>query len=148
MKIGPNLATSPYKRFQVATDKDIFEVISPLGLFDTRIRGLREVTERFLYMPLFQIGLQPPLKVYGVGAFTYDSYLIFWYSSLFRLRISLNDPMSRNQGTKASFYFIFGALGHGRLQLRPRQDNAIIRPNVEGLLLMASSPAAAAGTTW
>jgi hypothetical protein len=32
-------------------------------------------------MPLFQIGLQPPLKVYGVGSFTYDSYLIFWYIS-------------------------------------------------------------------
>jgi hypothetical protein len=49
------------------------------GLFDTRIRGLREVTDRFLFLPIFRIGLQPPLKVYGVGSFTYDSYLIFRY---------------------------------------------------------------------
>ena len=34
----------------------MFEIIKSLGLFDTRIRGLRDVTERFLSMPRFMIG--------------------------------------------------------------------------------------------
>ena len=78
----------------MSSNEEIFKVISPLGktrqlfhqecflradagLFDTRIRGLRDVTDRFLFMPKFQVGLAAPLKIYGVGAFTYDSYLIF-----------------------------------------------------------------------
>lgn len=42
--------------WQVAEDGDVFEVIKSLGLFDSRIRGLKEVTHRFLEMPRFIIG--------------------------------------------------------------------------------------------
>lgn len=40
-------------------------------------RSLREVTTFFLEQKRFQIGLEKPIKPYGVGAFTYESYLIF-----------------------------------------------------------------------
>lgn len=40
-------------------------------------RSVREITMFFLEMPRFQIGLEPPIKPYGVGKFTYDSYLLF-----------------------------------------------------------------------
>ena len=46
-------------RGQVSEDEGVLEIIKPLGLFDTRIRGLREVTERFLSMPRFIIGAIP-----------------------------------------------------------------------------------------
>ena len=62
---------------QAAADDSVFEEIKALGLFDTRIRGLRDVTQRFLSMPRFMIGLDKELKPYGCGPFVYESYLIF-----------------------------------------------------------------------
>jgi len=46
-------------REQVADDKDVFEIIKSLGLFENRMRGLRDVTSRFLRMPRFIIGSLP-----------------------------------------------------------------------------------------
>jgi len=63
--------------FKVADDQDIFPLIKPLGLFDSRIKGLRDVTLRFLEMPRFMLGLAKPLKPMGIGVFGYESYLIF-----------------------------------------------------------------------
>jgi len=63
--------------FKVAKDGDVFPLVKPLGLFDSRIKGLRDVTLRFLEMPRFMLGLAPPLKPAGIGVFGYESYLIF-----------------------------------------------------------------------
>lgn len=63
--------------FKVSQDEEVFEIIKSLGLFDTRIRGLRDVTERFLSMPRFMIGMDKEIKPYGCGPFVYESYLIF-----------------------------------------------------------------------
>jgi hypothetical protein len=52
----------------VSEDEDVFEIIKPLGLFDTRIRGLREVTERFLSMPRFIIGAIPHALMWHVAS--------------------------------------------------------------------------------
>ena len=37
----------------------MFEIIKSLGLFENRMRGLRDVTSRFLRMPRFIIGSLP-----------------------------------------------------------------------------------------
>ena len=63
--------------FKVSQDEEVFEIIKSLGLFDTRIRGLRDVTHRFLSMPRFIIGMDKDIKPYGCGPFVYESYLIF-----------------------------------------------------------------------
>eukprot|EP00960_Hanusia_phi_P010223 298228-Hanusia_phi.AAC.5 len=62
---------------KVSDDEQVFEMIKPLGLFDSRIKGLRDVTNRFLSMPEFVIGLEKDYKPAGVGQFTYQSYLMF-----------------------------------------------------------------------
>eukprot|EP00285_Hemiselmis_virescens_P019299 CAMPEP_0173395044 /NCGR_PEP_ID=MMETSP1356-20130122/30834_1 /TAXON_ID=77927 ORGANISM="Hemiselmis virescens, Strain PCC157" /NCGR_SAMPLE_ID=MMETSP1356 /ASSEMBLY_ACC=CAM_ASM_000847 /LENGTH=87 /DNA_ID=CAMNT_0014353659 /DNA_START=51 /DNA_END=310 /DNA_ORIENTATION=+ len=58
-----------------APDAAIEPILRSLGLFGSRIQGVREVTTFFLEQKRFQIGLQPPIKPRGVGAFTYESYL-------------------------------------------------------------------------
>lgn len=55
----------------------LLDVIAPLGLFDTRYKSVRAVTEKFLRMPIFAVGLKPPTKIYGIGAFGVDSFNIF-----------------------------------------------------------------------
>lgn len=52
-------------------------LIHPLGLFPTRMQSLVAITRRFLEAPLFNVGLEPELKVYGVGVFGVDSYRLF-----------------------------------------------------------------------
>ena len=57
---------------------DIFDIIKPLGLFPSRHRSVVEVSTRFLTMSEpFDVGLQPELKIYGIGAFGVDSFNIF-----------------------------------------------------------------------
>ncbi len=58
---------------------DVYEIIKPLGLFPGRHRSVVEISTRFLTMidQPFAVGLQPELKIYGVGAFGVDSYNIF-----------------------------------------------------------------------
>ena len=36
-----------------------------------------EITQRFIEMPEFQLGLEKPYKIYGIGEFGFQSYLIF-----------------------------------------------------------------------
>ncbi|EKX47092.1 hypothetical protein GUITHDRAFT_56177, partial [Guillardia theta CCMP2712] len=55
--------------FKVSDDEQVFEMIKPLGLFDSRIKGLRDVTNRFLSMSEFVIGLEKDYKPAGVGQF-------------------------------------------------------------------------------
>ena len=52
-------------------------VMKPLGLFENRLRSLIAVSEKFLSMPVFDIGLDKERKIYGIGEFGYSSYLIF-----------------------------------------------------------------------
>lgn len=59
-----------------APPQDVLSVLKPLGLFDNRFRSVLEISSTFLLMPEFQIDLKEH-KVYGVGEFAYDSYLIF-----------------------------------------------------------------------
>ena len=71
-------------RAQVAEDGDVFEIIKSLGLFDSRIRGLKEVTHRFLSMPRFIIGAyQVPTR--------------WWLPPIFGAKLhNKNDPVTRN----------------------------------------------------
>jgi hypothetical protein len=41
------------------------------------MQSLLAVTNRFLELPAFDIGLEKEKKVYGIGEFGYHSYLIF-----------------------------------------------------------------------
>lgn len=52
-------------------------VIASLGLFDSRWRTLVELTTAFLERPIFAVGPEPGLKIYGMGPFCVDSYHIF-----------------------------------------------------------------------
>jgi len=60
-----------------AEPKDVLQVIHPLGLFPTRMKSLIAVTQRFLEMERFEVGLSKDLKIYGIGEFGYQSFLIF-----------------------------------------------------------------------
>lgn len=52
-------------------------LLHPLGLFPTRMQTLVAVTRRFLEAPLFTVGLEPEVKIYGIGQFSVDSYRLF-----------------------------------------------------------------------
>merc|ERR1719389_74795 len=41
------------------------------------LKSLVAVSERFLEMPAFDVGLQGDLKIYGIGQFGLDSFQIF-----------------------------------------------------------------------
>ena len=57
----------------------VFPIIAPLGLFETRFKSIIEISKRFLTMsPMFQVGLTKELKIYGIGAFGFDSFNIFF----------------------------------------------------------------------
>mmetsp|Transcript_20014 Transcript_20014/g.38161 ORF Transcript_20014/g.38161 Transcript_20014/m.38161 type:complete len:336 (+) Transcript_20014:159-1166(+) len=60
-----------------ADPNDVFTTIKPLGLFPTRFRSMVEVSQAFLQLPQFKVSLQSPFKLYGIGEFGYQSYLIF-----------------------------------------------------------------------
>ena len=73
-----------FKSFPTPTDtlaaepSDVFPIIAPLGLFETRFKSIIEVSKRFLTMsPMFQVGLTKELKIYGIGVFGFDSFNIF-----------------------------------------------------------------------
>jgi methyl-CpG-binding domain protein 4 len=56
---------------------NLLPVMKPLGLFENRLRSLIAVSEKFLSMPVFDVGLDKERKIYGIGEFGYSSYLIF-----------------------------------------------------------------------
>ena len=57
--------------------QDVFAIIQPLGLFPFRFKALISVAEAFLGRPVFDCGLSPEKKIYGIGQFGVDSYNIF-----------------------------------------------------------------------
>lgn len=63
--------------FLDANPEEVQTLLHPLGLFPTRMQTLVAVTRRFLEAPLFSVGLEPELKVYGIGQFGVDSYRLF-----------------------------------------------------------------------
>jgi len=66
-----------------ADPSEVQPLIHSLGMFDQRFKALTAVTEAFLSMPEFDIGLEkkskdgPGNKIFGCGPFTVDSYAIF-----------------------------------------------------------------------
>ena len=60
-----------------ANPADVLKLISGLGLFENRWRSVVAITQRFLEMPEFTVVLDKENKIYGVGEFGVDSYLIF-----------------------------------------------------------------------
>eukprot|EP00051_Salpingoeca_urceolata_P020355 m.304325 g.304325 ORF g.304325 m.304325 type:complete len:431 (+) comp19601_c1_seq2:26-1318(+) len=60
-----------------ADPADLHKVLFSVGLFETRLRSLIAVTERFLQAPEFRIGLDKADKVYGCGEFCVHSYHLF-----------------------------------------------------------------------
>jgi len=70
-----DLCPTPSRALEV-TPEQVKRVIAPLGLFDNRYRSILELSKKFLLMPEFQLDLEEN-KVYGFGAFSFDSYLIF-----------------------------------------------------------------------
>eukprot|EP00959_Pyramimonas_sp_CCMP1952_P385611 8081169-Pyramimonas_sp.AAC.1 len=83
-----NTIAAFFKRYPTPSDaldadpEEVLRIITPLGLFPTRMRSIVEVTRNFLQMPEFVLGLTPPYKVYGIGEFGYHSYLLFCRSDL------------------------------------------------------------------
>ena len=66
-----------------ATPDSVFEIIRPLGLFPNRMRALVELTTRFLSeCGKFEVGLTPDLKIFGIGVFGMDSYIVFCQGDL------------------------------------------------------------------
>jgi len=66
-----------------ATPDRVFEIIRPLGLFPNRMRALVELTTRFLSeCGKFEVGLTPELKIFGIGVFGMDSYIVFCQGDL------------------------------------------------------------------
>lgn len=53
--------------------------IHSLGLFDDRLKSLTALTTRFLYAPIFHVSpdAKSEHKIRGIGAFGYESYLVF-----------------------------------------------------------------------
>lgn len=61
-----------------ADSQDVFEIIKRLGLFPGRMRTIVEVSTKFLLETgEFEVGLEPELKIYGIGEFGVDSFEIF-----------------------------------------------------------------------
>ena len=60
-----------------ADPADVEVVIASLGLFDSRMRTLIELSSAFLTMPIFDVGLEKHNKIYGIGEFSVHSYRIF-----------------------------------------------------------------------
>ena len=61
-----------------ANPDEVLDVIRPLGLFPTRMRSIVEVSAKLLGdKGPFDVGHQPPAKVYGVGEFGIDSFNVF-----------------------------------------------------------------------
>lgn len=56
---------------------DVLKILKPLGLFPYRMKSLVAITQRFLEMPKFDVGLDKSVKIYGIGAFGCDSFEIF-----------------------------------------------------------------------
>jgi methyl-CpG-binding domain protein 4 len=57
---------------------EVFEILKPLGLFPNRHKAVISISSRFLFMgDNFDVGLQKELKIYGVGAFGVDSFMLF-----------------------------------------------------------------------
>lgn len=46
-------------------------------LFENRMRSVIAISEKFLTMEEFNCGLEKEIKIYGIGEFGVDSYLIF-----------------------------------------------------------------------
>mmetsp|Transcript_16948 Transcript_16948/g.28616 ORF Transcript_16948/g.28616 Transcript_16948/m.28616 type:complete len:358 (+) Transcript_16948:263-1336(+) len=82
-----NTIAAFFKRYPTPSDaldadpEEVLRIITPLGLFPTRMRSIVEVSRHFLEMPEFILGLKPPYKVYGIGEFGYHSYLLFCRSN-------------------------------------------------------------------
>lgn len=57
---------------------EVFEIIKRLGLFPGRMRTIVEVSSKFLtHTGEFEVGLDPEVKIYGIGEFGVDSFEIF-----------------------------------------------------------------------
>lgn len=56
---------------------DAQPILRPLGMFAQRIAAVAAITQRFIEMPVFDVGLEPELKIRGIGRFGFESYLLF-----------------------------------------------------------------------
>lgn len=63
--------------FLAADPGAVQTLLHPLGLFPGRMASLVAISRRYLEAPVFDVGLTPETKVYGVGAFGVASYRIF-----------------------------------------------------------------------
>lgn len=61
----------------------LLPTLKSLGLFPNRLAALVDVTQRFLSMPVFDVGLDGDVKIRGVGEFGYHSYLLFCRGEIF-----------------------------------------------------------------
>jgi hypothetical protein len=59
-------------------EKVLQEILRPLGLVESRVKTLIELSQRFLQMPVFDCGHKKGMnKISGCGPFAVDSFLIF-----------------------------------------------------------------------
>lgn len=59
------------------TPETLKAIMNPLGLFENRVQSLVALSQRYLEMPVFDVGLDAETKIYGCGAFTVASFQIF-----------------------------------------------------------------------
>ena len=65
-----------------AAPEKLQAIMHPLGLFENRMKSLVAVSQRYLEMPVFDVGLDPANKIFGCGAFTVASFHIFCRGNL------------------------------------------------------------------
>ena len=53
------------------------EILYPLGLFPNRLKSLIALSNKFLSDEAFEVGLEGKNKIFGIGQFGLESYLIF-----------------------------------------------------------------------
>jgi methyl-CpG-binding domain protein 4 len=65
-----------------AAPEQLQAIMHPLGLFENRMKSLVAISQRYLEMPVFDLGLDAATKVFGCGAFTVASFHIFCRGNL------------------------------------------------------------------
>jgi len=60
-----------------AAPEALAAVMHPLGLFDNRLQSIVAVSQRFLTAPTFAVELKGEHKMFGIGEFGLQSFLIF-----------------------------------------------------------------------
>jgi methyl-CpG-binding domain protein 4 len=65
-----------------APGEELQRIMHPLGLFPGRMQSLVALSRAYLEQPVFEAGLTPETKIYGIGEFGVASFQIFCRGNL------------------------------------------------------------------